>query len=80
LLTQEKMYEQSLDLSTRYKQLLRENKDLKEEYHKVESIKHNRQNLIATVERIVSEKSKEIKHKNKQKFSWLVHNLGNKIT
>jgi hypothetical protein len=74
------MYEQSLDLSTRYKQLLRENKDLKEEYHKVESIKHNRQNLIATVERIVSEKSKEIKHKNKQKFSWLVHNLGNKIT
>lgn len=43
-------------------------------------MKHSRQNLISTVEKIVEEKSKELKNKNKQKFSWLVHNLNNKIS
>ena len=75
------MYEESLELAAQHKRLLKENKQLKEEYGKVETVKLSRQNLISTVEKIVAEKSKEVRHKNKQKqkFSWLVHNLANKI-
>lgn len=69
-----------MELATRYKQLLKENKQLKQQYSKVEAVKHSRQSLISTVQKIVEQKSKEIKNKNKQKFSWLVHNLNNKIT
>lgn len=59
---------------------MKENHGLKDEYQRVEAIKHNRQNLISAVEKIVAEKSTEIKHRNKTKFSWLVHNLSHKIT
>lgn len=73
------MYGESLELAEKHKLLIQENKQLKDQYSKVESVKLNRQNLISTVEKIVAEKSKQTKYKNKQKFSWLVHNLGNKI-
>lgn len=43
------MYEESLELATHYKKLMKENQELKEQYQRVESIKLNRQNLIAVV-------------------------------
>jgi FAD synthase len=45
----------------------------------VEAIKLNRQNLIAVVEKIVEEKSKELVGKQGNHFSWLVFKLNNKI-
>ncbi len=68
-----------MELASHYKELMRENKQLKEEYQRVESIKHNRQNLIAAVEKIVEEKSKELNSKHSNNFSWLVFKLNNKI-
>ena len=68
-----------MELASHYKDLMRENKQLKEEYQRVESIKHNRQNLIAAVEKIVEEKSKELNSKHSNNFSWLVFKLNNKI-
>ena len=79
MVTQEKMYEESLELTSHYKKLLRENQELKEEQQRVEGIKLNRQNLIAVVEKIVEEKAKELSGKQGSHFSWLVFKLNNKI-
>jgi hypothetical protein len=42
-------------------------------------VKLNRQNLIAVVEKIVDEKSKDLSGKQGNHFSWLVFKLNNKI-
>lgn len=73
------MYEESLELTSHYKKLLKENQELKEEHQRVEAIKLNRQNLIAVVEKIVEEKAKELNGKQGNHFSWLVFKLNNKI-
>ena len=43
------MYEESLELTSNYKKLLKENEELKEKYQNIEAIKINRQNLISMV-------------------------------
>lgn len=67
-----------MGLSSHYRTLMEENRQLKEEYQRVESIKRNRQNLIAAVEKIVEEKSKEVGARQGN-FSWLVFKLNHKI-
>ena len=53
--------------------------ELKAQYQKVETVKGNRQSLISVVEKIVEQKSRELKGKQGNNFSWLVFKLNHKI-